>query len=202
MHIGIDFDNTIVCYDRVFHAAALERGLIRTEIPASKQAVRDHLRESGREADWTKLQGYVYGIKLLEADAYPGVIEFIRDFKHRDIPISIISHKTRVPYSGPKYDLHRAAMRWIASQSDLQENAYKISFHETKLEKLAQIRTAGCTHFIDDLPEFLTEPAFPRLVTRVLFDPEGKKEDHLDYSRQRSWLEISSTIETLCLNDE
>jgi hypothetical protein len=28
MRIGLDFDNTIACYDGVFHAAALERGLI------------------------------------------------------------------------------------------------------------------------------------------------------------------------------
>ena len=26
MRIGIDFDNTIACYDGVFHAAALETG--------------------------------------------------------------------------------------------------------------------------------------------------------------------------------
>jgi len=44
MHIGIDFDNTIVCYDQIFHEAAVERDLIQPNLPASKQVVRDALR--------------------------------------------------------------------------------------------------------------------------------------------------------------
>ena len=41
MLIGIDFDNTIVCYDRVFHKAALEKGLIPADLPPSKGRVRE-----------------------------------------------------------------------------------------------------------------------------------------------------------------
>ena len=47
MHIGIDFDNTIVCYDKVFHKVAIEKGLIPEDIPPSKNNVRDHLRRIG-----------------------------------------------------------------------------------------------------------------------------------------------------------
>src|SRR4029079_9696971 len=61
MLIGLDFDNTIVRYDRLFHRLARKRGLIPDGIPVSKQAVRDHLRANGREADWTELQGMAYG---------------------------------------------------------------------------------------------------------------------------------------------
>ena len=63
MRIGIDFDNTIACYDGVFHAAAVARGLIPAEIPTDKTSVRNHLRAIGREPDWTELQGYVYGAR-------------------------------------------------------------------------------------------------------------------------------------------
>jgi len=61
MRIGIDFDNTIACYDGVFHAAALERGLIPADIGRDKNSVRDHLNGAGRNDDFTELQGYVYG---------------------------------------------------------------------------------------------------------------------------------------------
>src|SRR6185437_11131914 len=40
MRIGIDFDNTIACYDGVFHAAALERGLIPKDLARDKNSVR------------------------------------------------------------------------------------------------------------------------------------------------------------------
>ena len=64
MRIGIDFDNTIACYDGVFHAAALERGLIPADLGRDKNSVRDHLNGAGRKDDFTELQGYVYGARM------------------------------------------------------------------------------------------------------------------------------------------
>ena len=49
MLVGVDFDNTIVCYDGLFHKLALERGLIPEDFPASKGEVRDFLRNTDRE---------------------------------------------------------------------------------------------------------------------------------------------------------
>jgi hypothetical protein len=46
---GIDFDNTIICYDRLFHQIALEGGLIPRDLPAEKNAGHDYLREQGRK---------------------------------------------------------------------------------------------------------------------------------------------------------
>src|SRR5262245_43078397 len=44
MLIGVDFDNTIVSYDALFHRIATERDLIPADLPVNKTAVRDHLR--------------------------------------------------------------------------------------------------------------------------------------------------------------
>jgi len=44
VRIGIDFDNTIVSYDTLFHRVALERGLIPISVPANKISVREYLR--------------------------------------------------------------------------------------------------------------------------------------------------------------
>ena len=35
--LGLDFDNTLVRYDKLFHKLALEKNLIEQEIPANKQ---------------------------------------------------------------------------------------------------------------------------------------------------------------------
>ena len=78
MRIGVDFDNTIVCYDGLFHRVALEQGLIPASLPANKGGVRDYLRQIGREDDWTAMQGTVYGARMLEASAFPGVLDFFR----------------------------------------------------------------------------------------------------------------------------
>ncbi|HEY1414093.1 MAG TPA: hypothetical protein VGF36_18245, partial [Rhodopila sp.] len=72
MRIGIDFDNTIACYDGVFHQAALERGLIPPDLAHDKNSVRDHLNGSGRKNDFTELQGYVYGTRMELVSPYPG----------------------------------------------------------------------------------------------------------------------------------
>src|SRR5579862_1715508 len=113
MRIGIDFDNTIVSYDALFHKVACERDLIPPDTPVNKVAVRDHLRRIGKEELWTELQGYVYGARMDEALAYPGVIEFLSGAAAAGHELAIVSHKTRHPFLGPQYDLHAAARRWV-----------------------------------------------------------------------------------------
>lgn len=177
MRIGIDFDNTIVSYDALFHKVALEQGLVPPETPVNKIAVRDHLRRIGREDRWTEMQGYVYGARMDEALAYEGVIDFIRRVGAAGHQIIIISHKTRHPFLGPQYDLHAAARAWIEHHllSDGRPllPLERIFFELTKLEKLARIAACGCESFIDDLPEILLAESFPAQTARLLFDPEG-----------------------------
>ena len=115
MRIGIDFDNTIVSYDALFHKVALEQDVIPARLAPTKLAVRDYLRRQDREDVWTEMQGTVYGARMDEAAAYPGVIEFLRWARGEGVALSIISHKTRHPFIGPKYDLHEAARRWVES---------------------------------------------------------------------------------------
>ena len=43
--IGIDFDNTIVSYDDLFHKIATEQKLIPENFPHSKLLIRDYLRK-------------------------------------------------------------------------------------------------------------------------------------------------------------
>jgi len=198
MLIGIDFDNTIVCYDRLFHTLALERGLIPPELPATKTSVRNYLIEQGREESWTELQGIAYGPEISRAEVFPGVLEFFCEAHRRGLSVAIISHKSRHPFRGEKHDLHGAARRllrdkgFFAPATGLTEA--DIFFELTKEEKLARIASRGCTHFIDDLPELLNEPTFPTDVRKILFDPQRACADESGRVRIGNWRDVIDVV--------
>ena len=178
MILGIDFDNTIVCYDRVFFETAREAGLVAPDTAVTKTGVRDHLRRAGREADWIAMQGEVYGCRMDRAEPFSGVMAFLRRCREQRLPVVIVSHKTRFPYAGPRYDLHRAAMQWM-DRSGFFDPAVGLApaavfFEPTQAAKCRRIGQAGCTHFIDDLPEVFAVPPFPAGVQRILFDPDRR----------------------------
>lgn len=199
MIVGVDFDNTIVCYDAIFHRVAVERGLIPESVLATKTAVRDHLRQVGQEPAWTEMQGYVYGPRLVDADMYPGVKDFFLACRQLGVTVKIISHKTRHPYAGEAHDLHLAARGWLAhhgffDQAGIALPAAEVFLEVTKEAKLARIKAENCTVFIDDLPEILGDRGFPTETRRVLFDALDSHPDDPALVRVRSWAEISRLL--------
>src|SRR5450755_2131325 len=179
MRIGIDFDNTIACYDGVFHAAALERGLIAADLARDKNSVRDHLNGSGRKYDFTELQGYVYGARMDLVSPYPGFAEFVGLARCAGHDLFIVSHKTRYPILGPKHDMHASARDFLNTRGLVGPGAGQIDpaqvfFEVTKDEKVARACALRCDMFIDDLPEILAMPGFPEGMRKVLFDPENQ----------------------------
>lgn len=199
MLVGLDFDNTIVCYDRLFHRLARERGLIPETVPATKGAVRDYLRSIDREDDWTEMQGEGYGPRISDAEPFPGVKEFLAACRAADIPVAIVSHKTKHPYLGPKYDLHEAAHTFLTTHgfyrtSDTGLSPLSVWLELTKQAKLDRIGALGCGVFVDDLPEFLGEPSFPARPRKILFDPAGANADRADYTRADSWARITELV--------
>jgi hypothetical protein len=178
MRIGIDFDNTIVSYDHLFHKVALEKGLIPESSAQNKISVRNYLREQNKEFEWTLLQGEVYGPKITDAAPCKGVIEFIKTAQSKKHEIFIISHRTKFPFLGPKYDLHKAAQNWLDKflvmhdiDLALKSNAF---FELTKEDKISRISYLNCDVFIDDLPEILDMEGFLNKTNRILYDPENK----------------------------
>jgi hypothetical protein len=199
LRIGVDFDNTIVCYDQVFHRVAQEQGLIPLTLPVSKASVRDYLREIGNEDAWTAMQGYVYGERMIDAPAFPGALEFFRRAVRAGVSIHVVSHKTRHPYLGPKYDLHQAALAWLEKNgffntADIGLTRRQVYLELQKHEKLQRIGALECTHFIDDLPELLAEPAFPPQVERYLFDPKDEYPTVTAFRRVNSWGTIAKEL--------
>jgi len=181
MRIGLDFDNTIVSYDALFHTVALEKKLISKELPISKLAVRDYLRNANKEDLWTEMQGYVYGARMREARAYGGVFDALSKLLVNGHELFIVSHKTKHPFIGEQYDLHQAAQEWILNNLQQAENnlisSKNVYFELSKEAKLNRISQISCDIFIDDLPEILLAPTFPLTTKRILFDPEKFHDD-------------------------
>ncbi len=174
-HLGVDFDNTVVLYDAVFHRRALARGLITPAVPARKQAVREAVRaRPGGERAWTELQGEVYGTALGEAEAAPGVEGFLLACRQAGVRVSIVSHKTRFPVLGGRVDLRAAAHGWLEGRARLGIEPGDVVFTETLAEKLAEIGRRGFAAFVDDLPEVLAHPDFPAGVERILYARWGE----------------------------
>jgi hypothetical protein len=199
MRLGIDFDNTIVCYDALFHRVALEGGWIPADLPVNKTDVRNHLRATGREPIWTEMQGRVYGARMSEASPYHGVKEFFLACRRAELPVCIISHKTRHPFLGEPHDLHQAALDWLRQEGFFDDGGIgltrdRVFFELTKASKLERIAACQCTHFIDDLPEFLGEAAFPAGVERLLFDPNQLYGEERRFERHHSWVALRERL--------
>lgn len=198
MIIGLDFDNTIVSYDLLFHKVALEQGAIPDSVPKEKNAVRDFLRQAGKEAVWTEMQGTVYGARMDEAEPYPGALEVIAGWKSAGHCVVIVSHKTRYPFLGEKHDLHAAARHWLEIQGFFNPNGIGMTWNDaffevTKEEKLGRVKSQGCEVFVDDLPEILEHPAFPNGVRKFLFDP-NQMHGNLPHCRIKAWSEADAVI--------
>lgn len=205
MRIGIDFDNTIACYDGVFHAAALERGLIPPDLDRDKNSVRDHLNGSGRKDEFTELQGHVYGARMDLVSPYPGFSDFIAAAKAAGHALFVVSHKTRTPMLGPAHDLHAAARGFLESKGLAGAGPGKIVpenvfFEITKEDKVARAAALGVDVFIDDLPEILLMSGFPDNMGRILFDPEDRLAGaiadpaRINLKRHTSWDAIAAEL--------
>jgi len=197
MVLGLDFDNTIIKYDELFHRVAFEKNLIPADFPKEKNTVRNYLREKNIEDEWTIIQGEVYGERIKEAIPFEGMLETLEKLRIKRIPINIISHKTRIPYLGPKIDLHAAAINWMKlnhffDQYGLNFKKTQIYFEETKEEKIDRIMTNGCTHYVDDLPEILE--MIPKGITKILFCPNQSKNSNMDWTVINAWKELPGIL--------
>jgi hypothetical protein len=179
--IGVDFDNTLVSYDHLLYTVALERGLITPEVERNKKAIRDRVRRTAEgDVAWQKLQTVAYGVRIGEAQLIEGVAAFFEQCRRTQTPVYIISHKTEFAgYAETPTNLRAAAMGWMETHgffdaADLGLDRANVFFGATRAEKIERVRTAGCTHFIDDLEETFLEPAFPAHVQKILFAPDDR----------------------------
>jgi len=194
--IGIDFDNTIACYDNVFCSVASTLGLIKNDEVLSKKDVKKSiLSQSDGDVIWQKLQGQVYGKYMHCASIFPGFIEFLRLCKVREHRVIIISHKTEYGhFDNEKISLRDVAMKWLQENGLIEKNSLSLNrdeiyFESTRESKIKLIGELGCDYFVDDLAEVLNDFSFPDEVKKILFSPVGG-----DGDTNNSWRKITKKI--------
>ncbi len=202
MRIGIDFDNTLCDYDQVFVAAAKRRELIDAGFAGSKQAVRDHIRQSpGGEMAWQRLQGHVYGTGIAGALLFDGVGDFLMACRQHGCDVFVVSHKTQFGHYDPqRVDLRQTALGWMGDHGFFDEARFglrrdRVFFENTRAAKLKRIRSIGCTHFIDDLIEVFTDAGFPRGVHPILFSAAPRAAEELPAGTVcPSWRHVAEAV--------
>lgn len=175
--IGLDFDNTLVCYDNLFYEIAVRKNLIPKKIKKTKNSVRDYLKSLDKENIFTLLQGEVYGYEIKNAKIQPDLISVLKCLKDAGHKLFIVSHKTKLPISGYPYNFHDAAKNWLENNQffceddpliDIQDVYFEISFEK----KIKRIKNLGCTHFIDDLPVVLEK--LSGNIIKLLYDKNNE----------------------------
>jgi hypothetical protein len=178
--IGLDFDNTVVIYDRLLHACAVELYGMPREIPAGKKAIRGWFwSQKDGNTPWTELQGVMYGTRIGEADVAPGLEDFLLECRERGVRVGIVSHKTELPALGPRVNLRDAARGFLEARgffSRLGISPRDVFFEGTLQEKVERVATEKHEVFVDDLPDVFTHEKFPKDVRKILYDPAGAHE--------------------------
>lgn len=188
MRIGLDFDNTIADYSGVFALAAIKLDMLDADFEGGKAAVRDAVRALGGEKNWQQLQGQVYGRFMPLARPMPGVMDFLGTCLERGAEVLVISHKTEFGhFDTARINLRKAAMTWMSDNGLFDParsplTARSVSFGATRTEKIGRIDEAKVDHFIDDLPEIFSDPAFPPATRQHLLGAGGYR--HWDGIRE------------------
>ena len=180
MRIGVDFDNTIAGYDRLFAAVSVEHGFLSEPPAGGKKEIRDKVRALHGDEAWQDLQAQAYGRRMSEAEMFRGVTRFFALCREAHIPVYIVSHKTR--YAGRDNggtDLRCAALTWMGDRGFFETTGFGLTrdhvfFEDTRTEKITRIAALNCDVFIDDLIEVFSEPHFPVDVSAILFSPDGE----------------------------
>jgi thiamine kinase-like enzyme len=189
MRIGIDLDNTLICYDKVFTASAISCGLVTESWRGNKEQLRDYIRQlPNGEYKWQQLQGYVYAEAVVNAEAFPGVFRFLWRAKLKGYQLFIVSHKTKFAHHDSSKNLRTPALKWLKekkyfdqSLSSLIDEVYFLSTLEEKIEKFNKL---NLDVLIDDLKEVIEHPLLEHKI----------KSFHFGGERFTSWTGIENNL--------
>ena len=203
MRIGLDLDNTIVCYDDVFQLIAKDLGLVSETWTGDKAQVRSEIRSRpGGELVWQRLQGQAYGKYMHRATLFPGVGNFLIRTKVRGDKIFIVSHKTEFGHhDSEQIPLSREALYWMRSHRFFDQTGFGLSeedvfFEPSRKAKVRKIAELDCDLFIDDLREVFAEPSFPDSTKKILFSKKKVETDDANTFTliSTSWRDISQHL--------
>lgn len=196
MRIGIDFDNTLVNYDKIFKSIAQKMGLADTG--NAKAMIKTHfLGIDNGISQWKELQALVYGEYIKDAYFLPDFIDFYNFARENHIDLFIISYKTEYGFTTTgKISLHKAANSWIESEINFfpRENIY---FEPTMTKKILRIKSLNLNAHIDDLISVFKHRSFPSNIKRVLFSTQTNKIEKKEVGKFKCIKNWSEAIEMI-----
>ncbi len=183
--IGIDLDNTLINYDVSAVIYAKQLGMYDIE---NLSDLRIHLRKI-EDLEWQRAQAWIYTDGLEFAHLARGWKDFLNFLTKTSTSLFIVSHKTKfsqIDSKGPNF--HECAQRWLKTNLGIKGLAqvHSTFFEPSRIAKLNRINSLNLSAFVDDLPEVLKDPSFPRGVKPILFDPHGR------YNATRSMPSVDS----------
>jgi hypothetical protein len=203
MRIGVDFDNTLVSYDRAFATVGKDVGLLPADFTGGKGAAKRRLcgEESSTPA-WERLQGLVYGRYIDRAELYAGAAEFLQQCRRRGWQIYIVSHKTIPAHYDSQTNLHDSARSWMTrrgffDQRRLGFDTADVFFEITLDAKVRRIGQLNCDIFIDDLPKVFNHTAMPSSCRKILFCTEHSELGTAGFGAfecAANWTEVSAAV--------
>ncbi len=198
MKVGLDLDNTLICYDDVFVAEAKNLGFLSPGWSGSKKDVKrtlSALHDGDRK--WQMLQGRVYGPSMRQARLFPGTALFLMRCKARGHQVFIVSHKTEFGhFDHTRTRLREAAIDWMTEKGFFNPQTYSVSrknlfFQSTRVEKIQQIARLDLDVFVDDLEDVLLDEKFPA-IKKILFGSTSSKPRFI--SALYSWIDIGHEL--------
>ena len=107
-----------------------------------------------------------------------------------------VSHKTKYPIKGERYDLHKGALEWLSKNKFFNKNGLNIKrndifFESTKELKIERILKERCDVFIDDLPEILN--MIDKSIERILYCHKNDNNKY-DFKKMSKWSDLSSLL--------
>lgn len=183
--LGVDLDNTIICYDEAFRIVGVKVGLLPPSYLGNKREVKSYLlAQSDGQFKWEKLQGLVYGREISSAHIFPGFSRFLDELNKNCIEIVVISHKTRTAHHDEKNtNLRLAAKSFLTKElilGKLKVPSKNLIFCSTLNEKVSRINDEKCDVFIDDLERVFDHPAFPKKCRKILFGQDSQNYESID----------------------
>lgn len=194
MRIGFDLDNTIICYDDCFAELGKEILTDSNEKLFSKTTLKRYLHDLNRHEDFTKIQGKAYGEYIHLAQIYDGFLPFLYELKLNGHECFIISHKTKYPISGSKFNLHEASMNFLKKRDIVNQKGIietDVFFEQSIDKKIQKISDLKLDYFFDDLDKIFNHPLFPAYTKKYLFSPTELSATKLNTNVFKSWGELN-----------
>lgn len=195
--VGLDFDNTIICYDDVFHTIALKKGWIKKDFPHSKVLVKEFLvKEDHNDLRWQELQAEAYGEEIFTAHFYPEALQVIKTLKDLGHELHIVSHKSEYSHLRKEVNLRQKALEWM-EQNKLLEiiPPSNVHFAADRNQKVEKIKNLGIDFFLDDLLEVLEHPQFPSSTLRFHFTPGLDVKTKVEFPQINHWTKFQEAFE-------